>query len=269
MQLRNVRDHSHAVEHNAGKLAQNQSEGKRRRRQDGWTTDCRGQFASEIGIPHRGRHHSINRSGYRLVFQAPENHPSDIIHVDTAHPLAAIAEDSSETKAKYRKDQVHGAAGADDKADPQANNATSCLRSWFGGGFPSLARLSKKPCSRWRVLRNFLLANIAVVPDSRCVHQDAGTMGSSKNGFNDARRAADTAFQNPPPLGTCPKSQYRFAGKIDYRIQVAQIRISSRRKGSKSRADRPGKRHHFMALRNRARTELAPHIAGGPNNPNA
>ena len=88
--------HSHAVEHDVREIAQNQAKGERGRGQEGRPVESRRQLASEVGIPYRIRHHGVDRTSDRLIFKAPENHASDITHMNAAHPLMAISQFATE-----------------------------------------------------------------------------------------------------------------------------------------------------------------------------
>jgi hypothetical protein len=120
-----LRDDANAVEHDAGKLAECQPKGECRGGQNGRTMDSSRKGPSEIDVPNWFWAHGIHRPGDGFIRNRPQDQARNVIDMDAAHPLAAIAERASEAHLEKRKHESHGSTRASHKADAKPDDAHS------------------------------------------------------------------------------------------------------------------------------------------------
>src|SRR5712692_8862069 len=154
-------------------VAEREAERKRRDWNQCGTTEHATNFLRDLPLAPDVGSDRVHRSAHPRILQGEPVEPNDVVDVNPGKPLATVTQRTADEQSKWQRQQSKSVClAAEDHrgADPDDPNAErlGLLRR----GFPLLAELGEKRITRPTLLRDDLVAAVAVVVDARSTDED-------------------------------------------------------------------------------------------------
>lgn len=181
---------------------------------------CEG--VGELGVADGPRCRAVEGAVDLKIFDGKQSEASEVVEMNPGHPLAAIAERTTEGEFEDGSECTEGSAVVSEDDRGAEGDAADVFRE-KRFGFPSLGCFCEKTLAAGSGFTEFLIAPVPIKPDGGAAEEDFRFFVGRINRFDDSAGSKESAFDDSPFFCGGPESDDGFTCEMNEGFASADV----------------------------------------------